>query len=228
MARSGRKGSTPFFDRQLQITFLADVPEGFLTPAIDNRSPRAVRWADLLTCWHDMSRVSGICERLAQELVKPPADADADEILTEALWVAAVITYGRVFKQGIRNPPAIGKLDALATPDAKRVHQHVLLMRDKHIAHAASPFEQTPIVTFISKPDRPEQLASGWFSVRLTVPEIPLVSELGKLAAAVALELERLADLQRLQVEKETGETGWATLYAIYCENTEGIEANPH
>lgn len=58
-----------------------------------------------------------------------------------ALWEAAVVGYGRVFKSGRRQVPAVDLIDELGT-DSRRIHERIIFWRDKHVAHRVTAVTQ--------------------------------------------------------------------------------------
>lgn len=71
-------------------------------PALTARqlgSPAALALADLAAIFDDLQFVLGCCERLVAELGRGAA---RDEVVIEALWVAALNAYARCFRAGDR------------------------------------------------------------------------------------------------------------------------------
>ena len=85
----------------------------------------------------DLRSVIELCKRLDTELER--AEDEADNLLIEALWTAALVKYVRCFTSGKRFGLDPSVFDGLA--GASETHQYFKNMRDKHVAHSVNPFE---------------------------------------------------------------------------------------
>jgi len=66
--------------------------------------------------------------------------SEDDEFVDWAIWVAAVITYRRCFTSGrsVASKQSRHRIEALVQPEEREVHDMVLHLADKHIAHQVS------------------------------------------------------------------------------------------
>ena len=98
----------------------------------------AVELANWLGINIDLAFVCATCDRL---LVTDKEDL----VLVRALTTAAFVAYARCFKgnEGVR--VGLDETDLAGMGDVLGLHRYVVDMRDKHIAHSVSPFEQVVI-----------------------------------------------------------------------------------
>lgn len=77
---------------------------------------------------------------------------DYDSIAIEALHDAALSRYGRCFKKGRRDAFHIPRQWITELPDSLReTHEHVLDLRDRHIAHSVNDWEvNLPVVRLVA------------------------------------------------------------------------------
>lgn len=78
------------------------------------------------------------------------SDIEGDRVFgspLDALWSAAFVLYGRVFATGVRSA-AKPSLDHL-TPDERELHDYIIDVRNKYVAHSANGFEQSQTVAFL-------------------------------------------------------------------------------
>jgi hypothetical protein len=112
-------------------------------------SEKARRFAALNLVFADLEFAFN-CLKSAHALGMP----DQDNLQATALIFAGVISYGRCFKGGVREE----KLDAkdLATKVSSfdlEIHDYLIALRDKHVAHSVNDFEECQAVaTFVGKP----------------------------------------------------------------------------
>lgn len=68
---------------------------------------------------------------------------DGQQLMSRALLNAAVVSYGRVFKGGVRSVRL--RVDELSDPDQEHfstTHEALLNLRDKHVAHSVNEYER--------------------------------------------------------------------------------------
>lgn len=64
-----------------------------------------------------------------------------------ALWIAALTSYGRAFKSGVRGDrPSITMFDE----NEAEWHRYLVELRDKHVAHAVNDYEQTIVIAYLT------------------------------------------------------------------------------
>jgi len=100
--------------------------------------PTAQRLADLVGVDRDLLWVAKACTELcARDSLVP-----RDEIALQGIHDAALIRYGRCFKEGKRKAFQIPAQWIADLPEElQRVHRDVLNLRDKHIAHSVNDWE---------------------------------------------------------------------------------------
>ncbi|HWL01568.1 MAG TPA: hypothetical protein VNQ52_04260 [Microbacteriaceae bacterium] len=99
----------------------------------------------------------------------------------DAMWTAAFVLYGRVFATGVRRAQKPG-LDRL-TADERELHDYLVDVRNKYVAHSANGFEQSQTVAFLVELENGERAMTG------TAVEQTALSRISRASA------ERFADL---------------------------------
>lgn len=99
----------------------------------------------------------------------------------DALWTAAFVLYGRVFATGVRTAakPSVDDL----TSDDRQLHEYIIDVRNKFVAHSANGFEQSQTVAFLV------ELEDGKRAMTGTAVEHTSLSRIARESA------ERFADL---------------------------------
>ncbi len=195
--------------------------------------------AELHAIMQDLNFVTEICDELENRLLgqkteeeddEAPPDADIEDYVDRALWIAALITYARCFGGGVRHPLPISLFKRTPGMDYTDLHNYYYSMRDKHAAHSVNSLEAHDAVVSL------EQKADGALQIRsLRMVHLTLVSshhlevqQLGSLAdyarqfAQEAYEnvraqvLEKAKDLsqeelRRLRPYEFKGQTGFAS-----------------
>lgn len=90
------------------------------------------------------------------------ADIDQDNSFgspLDALWTSALVMYGRAFATGVRSAPK-PRLDHL-TSDQTELHEYLIDVRNKYVAHSANGFEQSVVVAFLFDDDHGRRALSG-------------------------------------------------------------------
>ncbi|MCD2168284.1 hypothetical protein LPW41_01085 [Microbacterium sp. JC 701] len=78
-------------------------------------------------------------------------DIEGDERYSsplDAMWMTAVIFYARAFANGVRHTAKPELKDA--SPDEERMHEYVLDVRNKYLAHSVNGFESVDVVAFLT------------------------------------------------------------------------------
>ena len=105
-----------------------------------------------------------------------------DYTLLDALCTALIVRYSRLFTQGLRAPLQIESVAGL-TDEHRAVHERVLAIRNKHVAHAVNRFETQSIYVGFD-PDEQDKarvtaVSSGTRTqIALTPHEVRLLSRL--------------------------------------------------
>lgn len=139
--------------------------------------------------------------RLAAVYLRHYLDADIEGDRTfgsplDALWTAAFVLYGRVFATGVRSA-AKPQLDGL-TPDERELHDYIIDVRNKYVAHSANGFEHSQTVAFLV------ELSSGERAMTGTAVEHNSLSRISRDSAA---RFAALCDLHILGLEERARET---------------------
>lgn len=86
------------------------------------------------------------CLKAANEIGMP----DDKNLQSKALIFSGVVGYARCFKSGVRAltlSPA--ELHAKAAPFDDGIHEYLIALRDKHVAHSVNDFEQCEAVAIV-------------------------------------------------------------------------------
>ena len=105
-------------------------------------SPGATALAELIARFEDLQTVLRCCERLVTEL--GAKDSEPDDVVIEAVWTVALLSYGRCFSADGAGP-ALTEDDITATQSAGDVltwHRVLLQLRDHYADPSANPREQ--------------------------------------------------------------------------------------
>src|SRR5438552_4162744 len=87
----------------------------------------------------DLDSAAGIAEYL---LRVSSGEFPGAEIM-DGLSTALVVRYSRAFVGGVRRSPHVASAVATLSNEQRAVHDQVLTMRDKHIAHSVNAQEET-------------------------------------------------------------------------------------
>jgi len=148
----------------------------------------------------DMSAVEADLEEALRALiifVEVASEVPENERVTSfALWTYAIMMYARVFAKG-RRPWVNEQLSAVvaANPKAQEVHDHILGVRNKHIAHSVSDMERSR--TTIEVGTAPNG------NVRMTASSVS-VSVGGPAGPGIADDFRILVQLLLAEVQKAT------------------------
>lgn len=146
--------------------------------------------ADLGSILQDLTFTIEICKRLIQLL----KDDSQDPVLLESFWTAALIHYVRCFTSGKRYGLSKGIFEDLPG-DAIEVHEFYKNLRDKHIAHSVSPYEQPEVGLILSPKDSGEKKVIGvaTLSMRHICTTVEGVKDLSRLATVLRKKVATLA-----------------------------------
>ena len=154
-------------------------------------TPAAAALADLAAVFDDLQTVLSCCERL---IGSPPPD----EVVTEALWTTAVLSYGRCFAPGPRGMGLTS--DDLAATEVEGAvadwHAMLLRLRDHYGDPAVNPRERYSVGVSRDADGRPAGVAVT--SIRQPLVDEVTVRQTGALAYALLRLLDtRIDDHQR-------------------------------
>ena len=170
-------------------------------PAVVRRleGPSATLLGDLVATFEELQMTLRCCERLVVEL---GAD-EPDDIVVEAVWTTALLSYARCFAE----PSAGGRLTTedltASTPEGDVLEWHEVLvrLRDHYADPAANPRERFTVA--VTQDD--DGSASG---VAITSARQPLVDDLtvrqtGAIAYALSGVVNERIEAQQLVVSTE-------------------------
>ena len=181
-----------------------------MTNSVPTAPPAALRLLDtasasalveLLATFEDLQTVLRCCERLVSELAD--GDGEPDDILVEAVWTVALLSYARCFSAGEAGT-ALTEDDLTMTQSHGNVldwHKILLQLRDHYVDPTANPRERFSV----GVAQDPNGAANG---VAVTSARQPLVDDLTvRQTGAIAFALSGLVnDRITAQQEKVFGE----------------------
>jgi len=151
-------------------------------------TPGASALAELMARFEDLQTALRCCERLVSELAA--GDNEPDEVLIEAIWTTALLSYGRCFSADGAGP-ALTEGDVSATQSSEEAltwHRVLLQLRDHYADPSANPREKF----LVGVTQNPDGTASG---VAITSGRQPLVDELTvRQTGAIAFGLSSLVN----------------------------------
>lgn len=151
-------------------------------------TPAAVALAELSAAFEELQTVLRCCERLVSEL--GATGSDPDELVVDALWTMALLSYARCFPAGGAGA-ALSEGDVTAAQPAGDVldwHRVLLRLRGHYADPAINPRERFSV----GVAQDPNGAADG---IAITSARQPLVDELTvRQTGAIAFALSRLVD----------------------------------
>lgn len=118
--------------------------------------PEARRLASLESVKQDLLGVLEYCDRLAAQDHDRP-----DFFLWDSLCAGAVVRYARCFSSGARDQLHHNFLDG-ASEEHRHLHEYLIAVRSKHVAHSVNWFEETDVTVMIREEDNSIQsVAAG-------------------------------------------------------------------
>jgi hypothetical protein len=151
-------------------------------------TPSAARLAGLAAGFEDLQTVLRCCEQLVTMLT--PGPEEPDDIVIEAVWTTALLSYARCFADRPAGPLLTDDDVVEAQPDGDVLswHRVLLELRDHYADAVANPRERFSVGVAQSA----DGAASG---VAITSARQPLVDELTvRQTGAIAFALSRLVD----------------------------------
>lgn len=159
-------------------------------------TPAARELADLVSIFDELQSVLRCCERLTDEVADP--DRASDDLVVEALWTTAVLSYCRCFAAG-EGRTSLGEDDVTATSLQGEVlewHRMLGRLRAHYADPVTNPRERFAVGAALDDGGEPAGIAIT--SVRQPVVDDATVRQTG----ALAYELGRLVD-QRITARQE-------------------------
>ncbi len=159
-------------------------------------TPGARSLVNLVETFDDLQMVLGCCERLMTTLTAP--DDDPDEVVTEALWTMALLSYTRCF--AVRKGGAILTEQDLAKaqPGSEVLdwHRVLLKLRDHYSDPAVNPRERFSVGVA-------QDATGGAGGVAITSTRQPLVDDLTvRQTGAIAFALTGLVN-DRIEAQQQ-------------------------
>lgn len=145
------------------------------------------------------------------------AKASGDSELRQMLWECAIIRYSRVFMSGVRSTIDKDGLLGNLSPIARDVHEQVMAIRSKYIAHSVNWMESTVAVIMLAEvatTSHQEYLGSGAISFRM-LPQDSTSRELEDLISEVEGLFSEAVDQVKAAVDEEMRTQPLADLYRI-------------
>lgn len=152
-------------------------------------SAGAAALTDLTARFEDLQTVLKCCERLVSELGK---DAEPDDVLVEAVWTTALLSYARCFAVGRAGAETALTEDdltaALSNTDVMDWHKVLLQLRDHYADPAVNPREQFSVGVA-------QDATGGPGGIAITSARQPLVDDLTvRQTGAIAFALNGLVN----------------------------------
>lgn len=163
----------------------------------------------------DLQLVMDCCKRLLAELAGP--EADQDEVVSLALWSAALLAYGRCFGADGNSGLTVEDVKSLPLQGAvMNFHEWIIGERDKLTGHPADPFDAAKIgavLAPVGKRRRVEGIAV--FATSRVLIDATGARQLGGLATELAKQTAGKAQEQQDAVLADTQQLDIAGLYAL-------------
>lgn len=109
-------------------------------------TPTAASLTRLVETFEDLQMVLRCCERLMTELT-PQADHEPDEVVVEAVWTMALLSYTRCFTAG-ETEAVLGEADLQKAQPSGEVlewHEVLLRLREHYTDPVANPRERASV-----------------------------------------------------------------------------------
>jgi hypothetical protein len=162
-------------------------------------TPGAAALADLAATFEDLQTVLRCCERLVSALTAADKGAEPDDVLLEAVWTMALLSYGRCFSAGGARPAALTEDDvttAQPSGDVLSWHRVLMQLRDHQADATANPREQFSVAVAQDG----DGAATG---VAITSVRQPLVDDITvRQTGAIAFALSGLVN-ERIAVQQQ-------------------------
>lgn len=131
-----------------------------------------------------------------------PADEHREELKMRALWSAGIISYRRAFGSGRallvdqgRRPRLDTQLVALLADEQRTVHEQVMEMASKHVAHRVGEHEQAAGVAVLEPHPSPRRVVGvGLLRAHMIGPPCEVAQTLSQICTLFMTELQTLAD----------------------------------
>jgi len=166
--------------------------------------------AELMATFEDLQTVLRCCERLVTELAD--GDGKPDEVLVEALWTVALLSYARCFSAG-ETGTALTEGDLTATQpygDPLSWHKVLLQLRDHYADPTTNPRERFSVG--VAQDPNGEVKGVGVTSARQPLVDNLTVRQTGAIAFALSGLVNNRISAQQEKVFGEVEHTPRADL----------------
>ncbi|GAA5122686.1 hypothetical protein GCM10023339_41440 [Alloalcanivorax gelatiniphagus] len=134
---------------------------------------------------------------------------------SEGLWIAAVVTYGRAFNQGVRNAERVDI--SFMDHNERGLHDYVIALRNKHFAHSVNRYEEVITLAYLTDSAFESRAATRVGQTHVSVYSAR--PELAEALSALAAKLVRRCDLRVRTLHKAIGaelaELGLDSVHAL-------------
>ncbi|HEY4007071.1 MAG TPA: hypothetical protein VGM60_18060 [Pseudonocardia sp.] len=161
-------------------------------------TPESAELATLASVFEDLQFVLKCCEELVARLARP-APPDGDDVLSHALWSAALIAYVRCFSPaGAAGRLTVSDLERTGLQgEVRQWHQMLVTLREHLTSSETNPRERF----VIGAAQDADGLAAG---IAIVSAPLPSVEELSvRQTGRLALELTKLVD-ERMEQQQRT------------------------
>jgi hypothetical protein len=160
--------------------------------------PEARRLADLNGVSYDLGLVSSLCDHYLS--IDHCASSD-NLLLAQALFMSAVVTYGRTFGSAVRSGVKRNQIDLLSE-DLQLRHQYFKDLRDKFVAHSVNAFEENCVKLYLQPVERggPGVSSIGLGHARVATLSYENIEQLKGLAAEVLALVENEMEVERARL----------------------------
>jgi hypothetical protein len=175
-------------------------------PTVTWSTAAAQRLADLISLQDDLDFILLACQRL----LTMDGEMKPDPVVARALWSASLVAYSRCWATGTRVGLPIELLDSF-DGDPHGFHNHMLQLRNKHIAHSVNPFEDVRVGLVLSPEEDENRAVVGVAQLlqKLVGFEHEALIHLGTLVTAIRNAVSEMFDEQKDVVLKEGQAASW-------------------
>jgi hypothetical protein len=117
----------------------------------------------------------------------PDASLGPDSTSARALWMAAIVSYARCFRGGIRTSGTASTLISRLRGLDQSSHEYFLDLRDKHVAHSVNALEQATVFVRLGPAPDFEVGTVGPFQSMTIIPDRATAERFKRLVEGVQL-----------------------------------------
>lgn len=215
---------SPFLGRARKYRATASAavepPSGYRIVSID--TPSCERLRDATSLRWDLESAIIFCEAFMDQEV----DLESEQRpASEALWLAAVLNYGRAFGTGVRTTERLDP--GMLSAEERAQHNFFIDLRNKHVAHSVNAYEQVLTLAYITNSPFASKEVTRVGQTHLSVT--PMGSEeiaaLRELASKFVRQLNRTIWKLHVIIGAELAEVGLDEVYS-YPDLSVSIPSN--